>query len=92
MSTRTTGRELKAFYADKSVWQPQYYHEGEMLIIDGVARHENDRPRIDEIMDSSIVEVSGGQILASADGDAIAPEYQKSFEDTFNEWRKRNAD
>ena len=82
MTAKTTGAELKRFYADEEFWPAgDVYHEDECITVDGA-----DRPShvdIDQIPDGAKVTVARGCIIGLSDGD------EPSFEAYFKRWRKK---
>ena len=84
MTAKTTGAELKRFYADEEFWPAgDVYHEDECITVDGA-----DRPShvdIDQIPDGANVTVAHGCIIGLSDGD------EPSFEAYFKRWRKKQT-
>lgn len=85
MTAKTTGAELKRFYADKEFWPDNgdLYHEDECITVDGA-----DLPShvgIDQIPDGANVTVAHGCIVGLSDGD------EPSFEAYFKRWRKKQT-
>ena len=85
MTAKTTGAELKRFYADKEFWPDNgdVYHEDECITVDGA-----DLPGyvgIGQIPDGANVTVARGRIIGLSDGD------EHSFEAYFKRWRKEQT-
>lgn len=85
MTAKTTGAELKRFYADKEFWPDNgdVYHDDEYITVDGA-----DMPEfwdIDQIPDSAKVTVADGMVFGVSDGD------DPSFESYFKKWRKKQT-
>lgn len=85
MSTKTTGAELKRFYADQEFWpgNGDVYHEDESITVDGAdLQYHID---IGQIPDDAKVTVAHGCIIGLSDGD------EPSFEAYFKRWRKKQT-
>lgn len=83
MSTKTTGAEWKKFYADDSAWPDGWFHEDEIITINGIKDDDID---LKTIADDSVVVVSGGVVFMGDygnDGD--------SLEGHFKKWRKKQT-
>jgi len=87
MTTKTTGAELKRFYADPEFWPEDNgdtWHDDEVITVDGTPMdHEKG---IAGIPDTSVVAVSGG-IVYSPEWDGNEP----SFEAYFKRWKKKQS-
>lgn len=85
MATKTTGAELKRFYADKEFWpdEADYYHEDEWLVVNGVEPKDFETVNIDDLADTDEIKLSGGQVC-NAPG-------EPSFETYFKRWRKKQS-
>ena len=80
---KTTGAEFKAFYADKTAWPEDAWHEGETITVDGAVDDDYDFD-IEQIADAAKVTLEGG-IVFKDDQATDGP----SFESHFRAWRKR---
>lgn len=58
MTAKTNGAEFKRFYADISIWPEDAYHDGVLVLVDGV---ECDRPKLDDM--KAAVRAAGGKVL-----------------------------
>lgn len=83
MTTKATGAELKAFYADPSFWQDDAYCEDNVIIVDGKVL--SDDSGIQDIPDAASVSMSGGIVF---DLPGVDPKDSPTFEGHFNQWRK----
>lgn len=83
MTTKATGAEWIAFYADKNAWPDDAWHEDEIITVDGV---EVDTSEFDEskLSPTARVTVTGGIIYLSDDA-TDGP----TLEAHFRNWRKR---
>lgn len=87
MTTKTTGAEIKRFYADPDFWPEDggdTWHEEELITIDGTPI--DTEKGIAEIPDAAVVTVSGG-IVYSPKWDGNEP----SFETYFKRWKKKQS-
>ena len=83
MATKTTGAELKAFYADDAFWQDGAWHDDEEIVVNGV--HRTSDQDINEIDDATQVVVANGVVLGLP---GINDDNAPSFENHFKKWRK----
>jgi hypothetical protein len=83
MTTKTTGAEWSAFYADKSAWPEDAWHEDETVTVDGA---EVDNLEFDpaNLPPNARVTVSGGIVFLNADS-TNGP----TLEAYFKSWRKK---
>jgi hypothetical protein len=87
MTTKTTGAEIKRFYADPAFWPEDggdTYHDDEEVRVDGVPLDPD--KGIAEIPDTAVVTIAGG-IVFSPKWDGNEP----SFETYFKRWRKAQS-
>ena len=85
MATKTTGAEIKRFYADPGYWPEDdgnTYHEDEYIEVNGAPLGDNDS--INEIPDDAAVKIDGGIVFSDQWGHEKAP----SFETYFKRWKK----
>ena len=85
MTTKTTGAEWSAFYADKSAWPDGAWHEDQIVTVEGV---EVDNLDFDESKLSPIakVTVSGGVVFLNEES-TNGP----TLEAYFKSWRKKQT-
>lgn len=84
MVTKTTGAELKRFYADPEFWPDGIWHEDEEITIDG-----EDPPE-----DFEIEKVSDNAVCKIANGVVMGPQLEgkePSFETYFKRWKKKQT-
>ena len=81
MTTKATGAEWSAFYADKSSWPDGAWHEDQIVTVDGL---EVDNTEFDELKLSPTarVTVSGGIVFLSSEADD-----GPTLEAHFKSWR-----
>lgn len=80
MPVKTTGAEWNAFYADASAWPDGWFHEDEVITVDGAYDEDRD---LTCLQPDSKVTVTGGIIFKgdySEEGDSV--------EGHFRKWRK----
>lgn len=87
MTAKTTGAEIKRFYADPEFWPDDdgsTYHDDELITVDGQSMDRE--ADIQEIPDAAVVSVSGGVVFSPKfDGN------EPSFETYFKRWRKKQS-
>ena len=83
MTTKTTGAEWSAFYADNSAWPEGAWHEDQIVTVDGV---EVDNSEFDEskLSPTAKITVSGGVVFLNSDA-VDGP----TLESHFKSWRKK---
>ena len=83
MTTKTTGAEWSAFYADKSAWPEDAWHEEETVTVDGA---EVDNLEFDpaNLPPNARVTVSGGVVFLNEES-TNGP----TLEAYFKSWRKK---
>ncbi len=81
MTVKVMGAEWKRFYADESVWLDGWFHEDEVVKINGKEMAEGD---LTDVLDGDIISVSGG-VVYEADYSRPGP----SLEAFLKGWRKR---
>lgn len=89
MTVKTTGVELKAFYADKTFWpedsaetRDHTWHDDEEIFVDGVSFDRDNN--ISEIADNAKVQLAGGIVFGPKWAEGDGP----SFEGYFKQWRR----
>lgn len=82
MTAKTNGAEFKRFYADISIWPEDAYHDGELVLVDGVEWDHPDGYGV--IPDSAKVQIEDGGVYFPDGKDC-------SFEGYFKAWRKRQT-
>ena len=85
MTVKTTGAELKRFYADKEFWPDNgdVYHDDEYITVDGADMSES--WDIYQIPDAAKITVANGRVFGVSEGD------EPSFESYFKKWRKKQT-
>ena len=85
MTTKTTGAEWSAFYADKSAWPEDAWHEEETVTVDGT---EIDTLEFDpaNLPPNARVTVSGGVVFLNEES-TNGP----TLEAYFKSWRKKQT-
>lgn len=81
---KTTGREFKSYYFDKSAWPDGAWHEEETMTIDGVVQDQDNYIEPESIPDSAIISLSHGCVFMSEDGHGKT----MSMEAHFKRWKK----
>ena len=83
MTTKTTGAEWSAFYADKAAWPDHAWHEDETVTVDGA---EVDNLEFDpaNLPPNARVTVSGGVVFLNEES-TNGP----TLEAYFKSWRKK---
>ncbi len=81
MTARTNGAEFKAYYNDKKAWPEGYYHEGEIITVNG--EEDDGKADLAVIDDDAIVTISWGCVYKDC-GDPLPI----SMETHFTRWRK----
>ena len=84
MATKTTGTELKRFYADPEFWPDGIWHEDEEISIDGEDPPEDFE--IEKIPDDAVCLVANGVVM----GPPLEGK-EPSFETYFKRWRKKQT-
>lgn len=81
MTAKTTGLEFKAFYASQKFWPDGYYHEEEIVTVNGVAVDGYDHDYT-SFADEDEISLSGGVVFNELCEDV------GSLESHFKKWRK----
>jgi hypothetical protein len=85
MALKTTGKELKAFLADDSIWPDasdnNVFHEEVTLMVGGV---ERDSDYLSNINDDEAVTITGGYVSSVG-----LTEVDCTFEAYLKKWRKQ---
>lgn len=84
MTTKTTGAEWKRFYSDKEFWPDEWWHDDEVITVNGKNAHDFDI-ELTEVLDSDVMTVSAGVVY-----DAMSNE-GPSLEGHFKSWRKKQT-
>ena len=79
MTVKTTGAEFNRFYADKTVWTEDLWHDNELISVDGSLVDD-----LDDLPPDSKVMIQGGDVYNVAREDRFVC----SFETLFKRWRK----
>lgn len=90
--TLTSGKLLKAFYADPRYWpadESGRAHDGERIVVNGVLQQGRaTHDIIDALHDDDQVEVTGGEVW----GGDIDVNDEPSFEALLDRWLRARAD
>lgn len=84
MATKTSGKELKAFYADASFWKEGVWHEDEEILVNGQAVEDLE---IANLNDTDEISIAGGYIFGPDWTHTEGP----SFESFFRRWKKQQT-
>jgi len=82
MAVKMTGSEFKEFYADEDFWPEDTWHEDAYMSVDGT--EYPDGIDVDELSDTSVVELSGGFVVG-LDGE------EPALDTYFKRWRKKQT-
>lgn len=83
---KTIGLEFKQYYADKSAWPKDAYHDDAVIIVDGVDADEEDLD-LEKVADTAIITITGGGVYGlKADSSAAI-----SMETHFRKWKKAQS-
>lgn len=84
MARKTSGKELKAFYADDSFWKEGVWHEDEEILVNGQSVEDLE---IGGLKDTDEISITGGYVFG--------PDWERSngptFESFFRRWKKRQT-
>lgn len=81
MTTKTTGAEWKRFYNDKTAWPEGFWHDDEIMTLNGEEPPED--WDLGEVADTAALSILAG-VVFNAEGDSVA-----SLESHFKKWRKQ---
>lgn len=80
MAVKMTGAEFKEFYSDEEFWPEDSWHEDAYMSVDGI--EFPDGIDVDELSDTSVVELSGGFVVGLKGEEPALDTY-------FRRWRKK---
>lgn len=90
MSTITTGREFKAFFADSVFWPEggDTYVDDMLLTVDGCAFTSEQDPM--DLADAALVELTCGWVI-EIPSDIAGGKSDMALDDYFQHWQKRQT-
>lgn len=81
MTATTNGAEFKAYYNDKKAWPEGWWHEDNIITVDGI--YDDGSSDLTAISDASIVTITGGFVYRD-NGSHL----NIAMETHFTRWRK----
>jgi hypothetical protein len=80
---KCTGAEWLRFYDDKDFWPEDAWHEGELLIVNGVNYEEGEHD-LSSVHADAVMRITGGVVYG-------LPEDSVSLETHFKRWKRKQA-
>jgi hypothetical protein len=90
---KVSGKEWNEFYSDPEFWSKGYYHDDDLIYIDGQNVEEMEDYSLENVNNNSIVDIQYGFVLKDPEnpGTDLRPTEICTLQNYFKRWKRKQT-